>query len=283
MSEDLAASAAAIIRDAVATATEPTAFDPSIDDPHVVVRVMPEGFSLRQVDLDAEHLRETPRRKRGTTVVRDAASFISLWSKHRASDSDIHADIDTATVTAVLNPHGVVVPGWGDHRISLRLAVSPEWERWTGIDGNLLSQQAFAEHIEDSLLDIREPDGATMLEIAQSFEAAKSVEFESGERLASGQRRFTYKETVAAKAGQRGTLDVPSEFTLAIAPWANADRWKVTARLRYRIDSSGLRIGVKLDRLDDVRREAFEAVVAGLAEHTASPILLGPAPTPLKS
>jgi hypothetical protein len=45
-----------------------------------------------------------------------------------------------------------------------------------------------------------------------------------------------------------------------VQPFEGASAFRMTARLRYRISAGGLRIGYKLDRPEDVLREAFDDV-----------------------
>lgn len=121
----------------------------------------------------------------------------------------------------------------------------------------MLAQTAFAEHVEESLLDITAPPAADMLEIAQSFQATTKVAFESGHRLNSGQQQLTYVEETGAKAGRKGELTIPQTFELALAPFEGSATYKVSARLRYRIGDGQLRIGYFLDRPEEVLRSAF--------------------------
>jgi uncharacterized protein YfdQ (DUF2303 family) len=149
----------------------------------------------------------------------------------------------------------------------LELVHTPEWERWANRDGKVMTQQAFAEHIEDCLGDIRNPTAADMLEVAQSLEARTDVAFRSGVRLANGQRQFTWVENTEAKAGG-GTLEVPAEFELGLVPWIGRAQipFKVMARLRYRVSPDGLMLGYKLVDTERILRKAFaEDIVAPIA------------------
>lgn len=236
----------------------------------------PNGVQL--VDLYDSH-RTTPERKNGVTTVRDSASFVALWEKHSDGDSEVYADADALSITAVLNASGSTEEEarYGDHRLTLSLRTTQAWKDWTGKDGQQMPQEAFAEFLEDHLPDLQEPAAAEFLEIAQSIRGTTKAEFAAGTRLSSGQRTFQYTEEVKATAGGKGQLAVPETFTIGVIPFEGAAAYKVTARLRYRITrDGGLTLGYKLERPGDTLRAAFEDVRKAVAEKTApTPVLNG--------
>ncbi|MGW4850192.1 DUF2303 family protein [Streptomyces sp. NPDC004288] len=232
-----------------------------------------DGF--RTVDLTTPEHTGVPERKQGTTTVRDAVSFGAYFDKHSDEATEVYADAERLTVTAVLDAHTVDGPRWSGHRLMLALRKTKAWEQWIGNDGRLLGQEQFAEFLEDHLPELRSPDAATMLEIAQSFQATSKVDFTSGTRLATGQRQLSYTETTQAKAGQKGQLVIPEVFTIGLIPFEGSSGYELTARLRYRIQESQLRIGYKLERPDDTIADAFADVVTKIGAEIEQPIMNG--------
>ncbi|MGW2209947.1 DUF2303 family protein [Streptomyces sp. NPDC001781] len=232
---------------------------------------------VKTVDLTGPEHTGIPPRKTGTTTVRDAVSFHAYFTKHADADSEVYADADQLTVTAVLDAHTDAAARWSGHRLHLALRETETWKQWTGRDGRLMDQETFAEFIEDHLPELLEPSAADMLEIAQSFQATSKVEFQSAQRLTSGQRQFQYVETGTTKAGQKGQLAVPESFTIGLIPFEGSEGYKLTARLRYRIGASGLQLGYKLDRPDEIRRTAFGDVVKAIGEQIEQPVMNGTA------
>jgi uncharacterized protein YfdQ (DUF2303 family) len=231
---------------------------------------------IHKVDLTGDEYKDQPSRKTGTTTVRDASSFLAYWGKHSDEDSEVYADAEKLTITAVLDAHTADDgPRWSGHRLHLALRETEAWKQWMRFDGHLLSQEAFAEFLEDHLPELLEPSAAAMLEIAQSFQAAVKVDFQSATRLSSGQRQFSYVETQTSKAGQKGQLTVPEVFTIGLVPFEGSDGYRLTARLRHRITQDGLKLGFKLERPDDIRRTAFADVVKAIGEEIDTPILNG--------
>ncbi|MFF0143575.1 DUF2303 family protein [Streptomyces sp. NPDC005227] len=230
---------------------------------------------VKTIDLTGPEHTGTPPRKAGTTTVRDSVSFISYWEKHSDPDSEVYADNERLTVTAVLDAHTGTGARWSEHRLHLALRTTDAWKQWLRNDGQLLGQEEFAEFLEDHLPELLEPSSADMLEIAQSLQAATKVDFQSGIRLSTGQRQFQYVETQTTKAGQKGQLTVPETFIVGLVPFEGSEGYRLTARLRYRITDSGLRMGYKLERPTDTLRTAFQDVVTAVGEQIDQPVMNG--------
>ncbi|TDD77719.1 DUF2303 family protein [Actinomadura rubrisoli] len=241
------------------------------------------GFKFRDhvkvVDLTGDEYLDEPRRKTGTVTVDDVTSFAQYYAKHADPDSEVYTDLDAGTVTAVLDAHtsDVDVPRWQDHRLVLRMKPTEPWKTWIGKNRIALPQLAFAEHIEDNLVDIAsEPvPAAEMLEIAQTFQAKTQVSYASGTRLASGDITLAYEETTDASGGAKGKLAVPKAFAIGIAPFDDVDPYKISVRLRYRIQSNKLSMIYVMDRPEDVVRDAVKSVVTKVQDATGITVMRG--------
>lgn len=235
-----------------------------------------EGVWIAHNEMKVVDLRSTiesdadrPRRKRGTVTVSDVTSFADYFSKHSVPATEVWADLDASTVTAVLNAHEEsALAGWCDHRAVLALTLTADWREWTDGDQKWFSQGDFAEFVEKHLPNFVGPAGAVVLDLAQDFRATKNVRFDASRRVKSGQTQITWHEDIEARAGAKGALDIPDTLTLALQVYEFSVVVGVTARLRYRIDDGSLRLGYLLDRPCDVVRDAFEQVVADTATAT---------------
>lgn len=241
---------------------------------------LPPGWTWQK--NDHERLAATPRRARGVSHVHDAASFVAAVTRRRLPDVTpvVYADEENLALVAVLNDDEADAAGWRDYRVELSLRRTPEWGLWKGADGKLLGQEAFAEHVEDGLGELRHPEPAVMLELAQTFHATSAATFKGGHRLQSGARQFRYEEAVEASAGTAGTIEVPERLTLVVKPFYGSPAYEVTALFRFRLSRDNFTLGYKLDRPHEVERAAFgdvrEAVGAGLPD---AGIIAGPVPT----
>ncbi len=235
--------------------------------------VVPNAGTVRLIDIETQ--RPTPLRKRGHVTLHTAGSLATYVTTHMATGTSIYADVERATIVAVMNDHSVSEPGWGDHQATLTLRHPPGWRLWMSRNAQLSTQEKFAEHIESGLAEIVEPPAADLLEIAQHFQANIKVAFRSAKSLANGQRQLTYEETIDSKAGQKGQLTVPETFTVALQPFEGSATFRVLARLRTRISDGTLAIGYVLDRPEKIWRHAFDDVLTEIAEVTRITIYNG--------
>ncbi|WP_311208777.1 MULTISPECIES: DUF2303 family protein [unclassified Aeromicrobium] len=230
--------------------------------------VVPAGASLAELDLDRDEFRNHPRRKKGTVHVHDIDGFADYFARHyEPADAEVWADILQRRITGVLNGHAngaAGAAGWRDHRVVFEAKPTDPWKAWLAVDGKLIPQKEFADFLEDNAQDIRVPDAAVMLEVAQTLEGYTGVEWQSSQRTSNGERKFAYSETATARAGQTGDLVVPEKLELALRPFEGAGLYKVEARFRYRISNGQLTLGVRLDRPDEVLVHAFEDVIVAL-------------------
>lgn len=259
----------------ILVATTERAVEPKVLDlDEIYSVVLPAGAQQSILNLE-KHL-PAPRRTKGTAQLVTDESF-SAYVDRFGIDGHIaiYADQDQFRVVAVLNHHTGERPAWGDHRAFLQLRKTAAWQRWERLNGQLGPQTQFAELIEEGIDDVVEPAGAELLELAQSFQAHSKVEFKSQRRLDNGETQLTYSETIDARAGQQGTITIPKEFVLGIAPFEGCEPYKVVARLRYRLNGGDLRIGYSLLRPEDIQRAAFDDVVERIAEATQQEVFRG--------
>jgi uncharacterized protein YfdQ (DUF2303 family) len=228
------------------------------------------------VELDLTD--DEPARKAGVVSVVDVASFAAYYAKHSDIDSEVFADLDRATITAVLDANKNEGPRWQQHRLVLVMQLTEPWKTWTEHDRQFMAQQVFAEFLEDNFRDV-DPAGpvkaADLLTAAQMFEATIKVDYGSASRLTTGAVTVKRIETVEQNTSRKGYLEYPEEVDLLIKPYTDADDEPISARLRHRTPADGLKLGYFLNQPERVRREAVEAVVAKTAAAIARPIMLG--------
>lgn len=227
------------------------------------------GYTDRRQDERADRPRQV---KRAVTLL-DVDSFIDYLARntlltndnphvgadHLHSDGSIElwADLDGRRILAILDG----IDGWRHHQATLALKVSREWNEWLAVDGKLLKQADFAEFITDHLSTIASPDGALLVDICETLAGKANVNWKSQQLSRNGQRQFMFEETVEAKAGQKGNVEVPTELVLVLRPFQGSDPVPVTARFRYRLSDGQLYLGVKLAEPDLTIEQAFAAIV----------------------
>jgi uncharacterized protein YfdQ (DUF2303 family) len=198
---------------------------------------LPAGAQVHSL----EHMLVSPSRPRGTVALRDQRSFVSYVRQRRSDPQSARiygVQSPEPGFTAVFNDHDLGSPGWRDDRATFDCPLSREWQTWMAASGKQMTQEDFARFMEDNLPDVADPPAADMLEISRSLEAKKKVNFASGLRLSNGQHQITYEESIEGTAA-KGRLMVPETFALGIAVFEGGDRYRVEARLRYRIADGG--------------------------------------------
>lgn len=237
--------------------------------------VVPEGYESHTF----ERLLPAPTRHTGRATFNDAASFIRYVGEYSgAATARLYYQVTPSPAfVAVLNHRTAGSPSWGDHRAVYNAPLSPEWKTWTASDGKRMKQEEFALFIEQNLPDVIMPTAAEFLELAQNFQATKAVNFASGTRLGNGQNQLVYEETIQARAGERGQLEIPETFTLGIPVFEGDAAYSLIARLRYRIQDGKLVLWYDLDRphkiIDDAVKQLRVAIEAetGLVGFNGTP------------
>lgn len=242
------------------------AAEPNILEPGVLYAHL--GSEGEIILADTDHYAEHPRRAKAKRTVTSAASFVAYVDRHATAATEVYADTPNSTVIAVLDSHeGADLPaGWEGHKLTLSLEKTDAWTAWAAADGKWLQQLEFAEFIEDRASDVKEPTAADLLELAQSFQAHRNVEFESSERMKDGQTNLAFKETVTAKAGQKGNIVIPDELLLVLKPYVGGPAYHVYARFRYRLNGAQLSLGIVLQRPQEILDAAFADVVTAIRD-----------------
>jgi uncharacterized protein YfdQ (DUF2303 family) len=249
----------------------------------VVETALPPGWSVQTSTHDFEKRHGQPNRPKGNVNVYDGPAFELAVNRLYIEGPDpvpVYADEEKLALVAILNDDTAAVgAGWRDHRVELRLRRRPEWEHWLSLDGKLVDQHTFAQHIEDGLAEIVNPAAADMLDLAQTISGATKGSFKGGARLGNGARAFGFEEEVSATAGAAGNLHIPETFTLQVRPFFGADPWEMVARFRYQLRSGELTLGYRLVRPGDIERGAFTAVAEAVTESLSADMIAGQAPT----
>jgi len=233
----------------------------------------PRGTTL----LCLESLLATPHRLRGTLQAGDLDSFLRMAATGAPQNTIIVWDVDegsgTARFEAIYN-----ADTWRDHRAMYVPRNTASWKKWLAHNGKAMDQVTFSAFIEDNAPDVAEPPGAAMLEMARTIEAKKKVAFASAIRLDNGQHQFSYEEQIEGTA-QKGKMAIPEAFTIGVAVYVGGPAYRVTARLRYRIQDGGkLTLWYDLLRAQDVIEAAVKEMVATIQATVPAVICRGSIP-----
>lgn len=209
-----------------------------------------------------------PQRISREVKAHEVGGFISYVNRFRSPATALYCTAESAPgLLARLDDHQPGKPSHVDHTAHFPCPVTEEWMRWAGIPGKAgmdrqpKSQKDFATFIEDNLRDILEPTGVDFLSVVTNFSDSRKVEFRSATRLDSGRVHFQYSDKDAP-----GEAVFPTRITIAIPVFMGVEtRYRMDARIKYRLNGSDLVMWLELDRPDLRKRAAYEDLI-GLVE-----------------
>ncbi len=234
---------------------------------NVPVVVVPDGYTVESLEKFVfNNHAARPERIVQTVKVLDQSSFIEYYRKFSDSESRTFAYEPDRSVTSVLDYHEsanvdqnmISEPRYGAHKLVLSLRHSEEWNIWTGQNNKAMTQQQFAEFLEQYSGGIIDPDPAHMREVADDLQMHSEVDFHSGNRQRDGQQRFGYTETIKSTT-KNGELAVPEQFNVNLAVFIGGARIPMKALLRTRLKEQKLSFFYTLIRPEEVMRQAFTA------------------------
>lgn len=221
-----------------------------------------------------EHAKAPERIKAGVTVL-DPQSFCEYYRLFADKGSRVFADETRQQVQSVLDYHEAGDPRWGQHRLTLALRQSEEWKTWTARNNKVMTQQEFAEFLEQNAVDITTPSSAAIREIAEDLEVTVDVDFASAQKQAGGKVNFRYTETTKTTVSGGKQITVPDEFVVGIPAFVGGQRVPMQVLLRYRVKEQKLVFFYTLIRPEEVIRQAFLAARDGIASSLEIVIING--------
>jgi uncharacterized protein YfdQ (DUF2303 family) len=193
----------------------------------------------------------------------------------RQAASHIFFNIEGEEFTAILDYHEKKdAPGWCDHVATFKARRSVEFQTWMNQNRKQMTQVDFARFLEENLPDVVEPNSADLLQVALTFEAKKSVEFSSGVRLANGQIQFQYDEVVRGTA-QKGSIEVPEQFTLGIPIHVGGPAYRIPVRFRWRLQEGKAIFWYEIVRPHRFIEDALKEIRERVGKETSVPIMAG--------
>jgi uncharacterized protein YfdQ (DUF2303 family) len=248
----------------------------------------PNGYAT--IDLTKEEVLKPAGHPRSSAKSSYAFHSIESFTLYAKGVFDDGADIDTSDYLADRSQAICIADEdrgtirlifdaspnkWGDVYADLQLHKSSEAKRWEKASGTYMSQQGFAEFCELNLETFSSPDAATILEIAQTFQAKSTVDFSSAVRLSSGAIKLKREEQINATAGERADISIPEVLTVAMPLFKYGKAYAVKARLRYRIVDAAVKLSVLLVEPEMAIEHAFKEVVDEVSNLLGMPVFYG--------
>ncbi|QEH81169.1 DUF2303 family protein [Sphingomonas sp. C8-2] len=246
-----------------------------------------------------------PRFRHGTANLLSLDALIDHICRFKDEQSVIFADNNRSapTITAVLDYHPAggatdTAPRFGKHRSHYAFPLSEEWKAWKAMDGKTMPMAAFAEFLEERIVDVvgliagedtvseelqkyinscggteTIADPAKLMELSRGLQVYESAVVKQANRLSSGEGELTFEVNHTSQDGK--PLKVPSLFLIAIPVFYADGYYRIAARLRYRKTGEGIVFWYDLWRTDHAIDHAFTMACQRVAAATELPLLLG--------
>lgn len=271
----------------------------------VPVASVPEGRTLQSLRPLLDEYLPRPLRRKGTASLLTEKDFVRHVDKFRGDTTTIFCDPNprAPSLTAIYDYHaegsaenvdgGDAAPGFCQHRATLSLRMSDEWQAWLGVHGKDLDQGAFAAFLQDHIGDLvlvddgKEPSVSetvemlqarlgspqTIMQLSRGIEVRQQFAVKNAVSLENGALQISYVETQTGETG--GPLVTPTLFFITIPVFYAGDFYRIPVRIRYRIVSGKLLWSLHLYRHERVFEDAFAGVVKNVEQRTNVPVLLG--------
>lgn len=219
-----------------------------------------------------EKFLEEPARRRGITRVRSVESLVKLENRYVQDQSITFTDLEKRTITTVID-----FDCWKVDRISYSTDYHPDFKEWLRLNDQWMSQLQFAEMLQDLRHTIVEPRAADVMQIARTFTATRTANFESGVRTQNGDVQFSYVEET--RANSASLVEIPETIILNLPIYRDSTNpVQVHLDFRYNAAKDGLKLGFRIMNVDHLLEGAWDALVEQASEGLKSMIVEGPAP-----
>lgn len=226
-----------------------------------------------------EGLQTNPSRKKGSPSFTRTDSFVEYVNEQALECSRLYVTSPTCFVCVIDHHESGSLAGWGQHRATLNLKASPEWTLWTGSNGRHMNQREFAQFIEDNSDEIEHPTGAQLLELVRTIKATTNAEFNGQVEEKDGNFSVGFSMTTRTAAGQKGELELPTDFVLAISPYEGGSIHTLPVRLRFSVESGRLALWYEMVKVAKFQELALKLIVSAIEGGTEMTAWYG-TPTP---
>lgn len=279
------------------------------------VAIIPKGFELKSLEPFLDENRQHPKRRRGTAVLLELASFVAHVRRFKDADTVIFANpgtyfsqeggqsIESPELVAILDYHeagpiGDAKPRFGEHRAVYPCPLSREWKAWARKAETYLTPYEFAVFLEERIQDIvaipaelpakveelRQLLGGTIGTAAQILEVARGFELRVTETIKQVGNQDDGTFAVAWKQEHGGPdgspLRVPSLFAIGVPVFQGGAPYQILVRLRYRTVEGQVKWAFSLYRQDAVFEDAIKDLTLQAQAETGVPVLLGKPESP---
>lgn len=250
----------------LASQAKPVLFDAAEGRTFIAVPTGEGGYKLEQITSANKADVLMPKVVTQHVKMQTAESMIDYVNRFKNPDTLLFADIDNNTIVSIVDYH--LAKGdakLGNHRATLKLPFSLEWQTWNKASGTLMSHVAFATFLEENAIDVKNPVGADLLELCRDLQVKGNHQFASAVRMGDYTSVSYAKENDATA---KGDMALPLSIMLSIPVYFGETPVPIMAYMRRKIDDGKLFLGVQLSRAENTRQEEFHRIVDSITDAT---------------
>lgn len=260
-----------------------------------------------------------PLRRRGTVTLTTLSSFADFVRRMYQPQTVLFADAKKSTITAIFDYHdpinnpdalhvgdppvaptmaSIPEPQWGQYRAVYAFPLARQWTAWMELHKKPLTQSVLASHIEENILDVRDPAGMTdgpmkdlvqqlgmrlgtqteLLRVARDMALNVSEEVRQAVNTTTGEIIVGYSQAHNPTDGKGGEIKVPTAFLICIPVFLGGDQYQQLTRLRYVQKEGKVTWSYDIYALDRVLEDAFTNACDAMALKTGAPLFYGEPP-----
>lgn len=160
----------------------------------------------------------------------------------------VFADRDKLNFHAFLDYHHVNGGRWLNHSAAVTYKESHKFGIWKKNDGLKMTQETFAEFLDENVLDITNPTGADVVAFASCLEAHRTEIFKSSTNLSNGEVKFNWSNESSGDSATK----FPTDMKIGIPIWTNGEKIEIPVKLFYRVSEGKLMFWYKLRNLENI-------------------------------
>lgn len=277
---------------------------PTENECHVLI--LPSGKRAVSVKPFLDQYRKFPERKTGLATLTDVDSFVEHVKRTATGETVIFGDqtLNLAKLIAVYDYNKPEadkgLARHMEHCAEYRFPHSDEWIAWHGRQGekNIMPMKAFAEFIEDRIMDVVDPTKATpkewegsigqrmqeqlgityatpsrLVSISRSLSINVNNAFEESVDLDNGVKNFTFKETRTGSFG--APVEIESAFLIRIPVFRGDKPWVIPVQFRHRVIDGKVHFFYTVYRMDLHYLESVKRTCDKVKHDTGRPLLMG--------
>jgi uncharacterized protein YfdQ (DUF2303 family) len=236
---------------------------------------------MKDVLAELDRRRANPVRRSGTTSHDELMSFIDHVNRNKVeSRTTIWADTSNTTFTAIYNDHDTGgsedKAGWRDHRAVYTCPLSPEWIQWNDKADEWLTQEDFAQWLEERMEDLAAgidnlcPAPVELLEMARNLQIYTEGTFQKKIDPATGQYSMVCKEE-----HRSDSTKIYRNFAAGLRIFDGGEKYRVEMRIKFNLKNGRPYFMFTVHRSSELVADAFGEMRETIYANTELPVFAG--------